>query len=212
MAGLTALHPNIALAQSSTAPSELNAPNTTPYDPAKDIPHPTLSRQFARWVAALRYEDLPPDVIDRAKGVTLHAISSLLLGSQMAEGKEAAQLVTEEETGVRNGATILVSGQKATRGGAAFANSEMTLAGGKWDTFRMLTHPGTSIIPTALVAAESNGASGKNFITGIVAGYEVMERMAADFIPDGDGARISRQPGVRHFRRHRRCRQNSRLQ
>ncbi len=183
MAGLTALHPSIALAQSSTAPSELNAPNTKPYDPAKDIPHPTLSRQFARWIAALRYEDLPPDVIDRAKGVTLHAISSLLLGSQMAEGKEAAQLVTEEETGVHNGATILVSGQKATRGGAAFANSEMTLAGGKWDTFRMLTHPGTSIIPTALVAAESNGASGKNFITGIVAGYEVMERMAADFIP-----------------------------
>ena len=52
MAGLTALHPSIALAQSSTAPSELNAPNTKPYDPAKDIPHPTLSRQFARWIAA----------------------------------------------------------------------------------------------------------------------------------------------------------------
>ena len=70
-----------------------------------------------------------------------------------------------------------------TRGGAAFANSEMMLAGGKWDTFRMLTHPGTAIIPAALVAAEAEGASGEDFITGVAAGYEVMERMAADWIP-----------------------------
>jgi 2-methylcitrate dehydratase PrpD len=57
------------------------------------------------------------------------------------------------------------------------------LAGGKWDTFRMLTHPGTAIIPGALVAAEGERASGRDFITAIAAGYEVMERMAADWIP-----------------------------
>ena len=59
----------------------------------------------------------------------------------------------------------------------------MALAGGKWDTFRMLTHPGTCIVPAALAAAEANSASGEDFIAGLVAGYEVMERMAADFIP-----------------------------
>jgi 2-methylcitrate dehydratase PrpD len=144
---------------------------------------PSLSRQFARWVAALRYEDLPLAVIDRAKGLTLHALSSLLLGSQFPGGREAVRLVTEEESGVREGATVMANGTKVTRSGAAFANSEMTLAGGKWDTFRMLTHPGTSIIPSAFVMAETVGASGKDFITGVVAGYEVMERMAADFIP-----------------------------
>ena len=47
----------------------------------------------------------------------------------------------------------------------------------------MLTHPGTAIIPAALVAAEAEGASGRDFITGVAAGYEVMERMAADWIP-----------------------------
>ena len=47
----------------------------------------------------------------------------------------------------------------------------------------MLTHPNTSILPGAFVAAETAGASGKDFITGVAAGYEVMERMAADFIP-----------------------------
>jgi hypothetical protein len=126
---------------------------------------------------------LPREVVDRAKGVTLQSLASVLLGSQTAPGQQAVKLIAEEEAGVRNGATIMVSGRKATKGGAAFANSEMAFAGGKWDTFRMLTHPGTSIVPGAFVAAETAGASGKDFITGIAAGYEVMERMAADFIP-----------------------------
>src|SRR6266545_1324105 len=72
----------------------------------------SLSRQLARWVVGLRYEDLPPEVVDRAKGVTLHSLASVLLGSQSPAGQEAVKL-----------------------------------------------------------------------ITGLVAGYEVMERMAADFIP-----------------------------
>ncbi len=143
----------------------------------------SLSRQFAHWVAGLRYEDLPPEVVDRAKGVTLHCLASVLLGANTGPGKQAVKLVTGEEAGVRKGATIMVDGTVATRGGAAYANSEMALGGGKFDTFRMLTHPGTSIIPAALVAAESAGASGKTFLTGVAAGYEVMERLAADFIP-----------------------------
>jgi 2-methylcitrate dehydratase PrpD len=77
----------------------------------------------------------------------------------------------------------MVNGARVTKGGAAFANAEMAMAGGKWDTFRMLTHPGTSILPGAFVAAESTGASGRDFITGLAAGYEVLERLAADFIP-----------------------------
>ena len=143
----------------------------------------SLSRQLAQWVAGLRYEDLPPAVIDRAKGVTLQAITSVLIGSQSRAGQQAVKLIADEEEGVRKGATIMVDGRKVTKGGAGFANSEMAFSGGKWDTFRMLTHPGTSIIPGALVAAEATGASGKDYITGVAAGYEVMERLASDFIP-----------------------------
>ncbi len=143
----------------------------------------SLSRQLAQWVVGLNYEDLPPAVVDRAKGVTLHTLASVLIGSQTAPGKQAVRFITEEEAGVRKGATIMVDGAVATKGGAAFANSEMALAGGKYDTFRMLTHPNTSIVPGAFVAAEVAGVSGKDYLTGIAAGYEVMERMAADFIP-----------------------------
>ncbi|HMB74364.1 MAG TPA: MmgE/PrpD family protein [Gammaproteobacteria bacterium] len=142
-----------------------------------------LSRRFGNWAAALDYDDLPADVIDRAKGVTLQALVSILLGSRTDAGRQAVALVVDEEAGVRRGATVLVDGSTVTVGGAVFANAEMALAGGKWDTFRMLTHPGTGIVPAALAAAEMSAASGRDFIAGIVAGYEVMERMAAEHVP-----------------------------
>ena len=47
----------------------------------------------------------------------------------------------------------------------------------------MLTHPGTASSRPRFAAAETEGASGQDFITGVAAGYEVMERMAADWIP-----------------------------
>src|SRR2546427_13032457 len=99
----------------------------------------SLSRQFARWVAALRYEDLPPAVVDRAKGVTLHGLASVLLGSRTPGGRQAVQLITEEEGGGRSGATILVDGAAVTQGGAAFANARMGVAGREEVPVRMRT-------------------------------------------------------------------------
>jgi len=197
VAGMAAMAPLVAL--NATA-------DPSAFGPRDDSAESTasggvsMSRQLARWAAGLRYEDLPPAVVDRLKGFSLHAITSALLGSQLPAGKEAVKLMLEEEAGARNGATILVNGAKVTKSGAAFANSEMIYAGGKLDSFRMLTHPGTTIVPCALAAAEAQGASttptrakparvggpgasGKEFIAALAAGYEVMERMAADFIP-----------------------------
>jgi hypothetical protein len=143
----------------------------------------SLSRDFAVFVANLRYDDLPEAVVDRAKGVTLQALSSALLGSNMPASKQALTLMQEEEAGGGGATTVLCHGAKLTKAGAAFVDAETIFAGGKWDTFRMLTHPGVAILPAALVAAETAGCSGREFLTGIAAGYEVMERMAAEFIP-----------------------------
>src|SRR5438094_1665140 len=143
----------------------------------------SLSRDFAAFVAELDYGKLPPEVVDRAKGVTLQALSSALLGSQMPASRQALALMQEEEAGGGGAATVLCHGAKLTKAGAAFVNAETIFAGGKWDTFRMLTHPGVAILPAALAAAEATAASGRAFLTGVAAGYEVMERMAAEFIP-----------------------------
>jgi hypothetical protein len=142
----------------------------------------SLSRQLAGWVAGLRFEDLPPEVVDRARGVTLHGLASALLGHDLPAPLQALRLMQEEDAGASAG-TVLVHGTRLTRSGAAYVNAEMILAGGKWDTFRMLTHPGSAILPAALVAAEVEHATGRDYLVAIAAGYEVMERMAADFIP-----------------------------
>src|SRR5437588_4969598 len=143
----------------------------------------SLSRQFAAFAANLRYEDLPPDVVDRAKGVTLQALSSALIACDVPGSRQALALMREEEAGGGGAATVLCHGARLTKAGAAFVNAETIFAGGKWDTFRMLTHPGIAILPAAFAVAEITGASGKEFLTAVAAGYEVMERMAAEFIP-----------------------------
>jgi len=143
----------------------------------------SLSRDFSRFVADLSYDVLPPEVIDRAKGVTLQALTSALVARDMPASQQALSLMQEEEAGGAGIASVLCGGVKLTKAGAAFVNAEMILAGGKWDTFRMLTHPGTAILPAALVAAEITGCGGKTLLTGIAAAYEVMERMASEFIP-----------------------------
>src|SRR3954469_25148967 len=143
----------------------------------------SLSCHFATFVADLTYEALPDAVIDRAKGVTLQALSSALVAHDMPASRQALALMREEEAGGGGAATVLCHGAKLTKAGAAFVNAETIFAGGKWDTFRMLTHPGIAILPGALIAAETTGCSGREFLTGVAAGYEVMERMAAEFIP-----------------------------
>src|SRR6185312_1435712 len=139
----------------------------------------SLSREFAAFVDGLAYGDLPPAVADRAKGVTLQALASALVGQAMPASRQALALAREEEAGGGGAATVLCHGQKLTKAGAAFVNAETIFAGGKWDTFRMLTHPGTAILPAALAAAEWKGVDGKTLLAGVAAGYEVMERMAA---------------------------------
>ena len=143
----------------------------------------SLSREFAAFVAGLKYEDLPAAVVDRAKGVTLQALSSALVARDMAPTRQALAIMREEEAGGPGIATTLCIGEKFTKAGAAFVNAEMIFAGGKWDTFRMLTHPGIAILPAALAAAETTRCSGKTFLTAIAAAYEVLERMASEFIP-----------------------------
>jgi 2-methylcitrate dehydratase PrpD len=143
----------------------------------------SISRRLSGWVAGLAYSDIPPEVLDRARGVTLQGLSSCLLGHDFPETRQAIRLVEEEELGCSGTSTALVDGRRFTRAGAAFINSEMMFAGGKWDTFRMVVHANCAILPAALMAAEATRCSGRAFLTGVAAGYEVTERLAADFVP-----------------------------
>ena len=53
----------------------------------------SLSREFAAFVANLKFEDLPPEVVDRAKGVTLQALTSALVARDMPASRQAFALM-----------------------------------------------------------------------------------------------------------------------
>ena len=76
---------------------------------------PSMSREISAWVETLTFEDLPPNVVDRAKGVTLQALSSALLGHEFAEARQAVAMMQEEEAGGGGAATCLVTGTKLTK-------------------------------------------------------------------------------------------------
>jgi len=142
----------------------------------------SLSRTFARYVTTLQYEELPPQVVDKVKASLLHAMIIAIVGSSNSHGKAAIRLAREEE-GRPEGAIILVDGGRATRCGAAFANSKLMHATNQSDSYRMLIHPGPCVIPAGLAAAELGGCTGQELLTAVAAGYEVEARIAGDFIP-----------------------------
>ena len=143
----------------------------------------TISRRLSRWVEGLGYENLPADVLDRARGVVFQGFTSCLLGHEHAETQQAIRLIEDDEQGAVGTTTALVDGRRFSRSGAAFINSEMMFAGGKLDSFCMVLHPGSAVLPAAVAAAEATRCSGREFLVGVVAGYEVMQRLAADFVP-----------------------------
>ena len=142
----------------------------------------SLSRTFARYVASLEYGALPPEVVDKVKASLLHALVISIVGEGTSHGKAAIALAKEEESRP-GGATILVDGGRATRVGAAFANSKLMHATNQTDSYRMLIHPGPCVIPAGLATAELGGKGGPEFLAALAAGYEVEARIAGDFIP-----------------------------
>ena len=142
----------------------------------------SLSRSLARFVDNLQFDNLPPEVPDKVKTSLLHGLLGAFLGAETTHAKASIELVKLEE-GRADGATILVDGARATRCGAAFANSKLMHATNQSDSYRMLIHPGPCVIPAALATAQIERRTGRELITALAAGYEVEARIAGDFIP-----------------------------
>jgi 2-methylcitrate dehydratase PrpD len=143
---------------------------------------PALSRQFARWAAELTFQDLTPKVVDKVKALLLHALTGGVLGAGKHQAVDAVQFTLKEE-GKPDGASLIWHDGRATRVGAAYANSEMMHVSGLFDSYRMLTHPGPVLVPAALANAELEGRSGRDLIVALAAGYEFELRLCDEFIP-----------------------------
>jgi 2-methylcitrate dehydratase PrpD len=148
-----------------------------------------LAVQLGEFVAALRFNDLPSAVIDKAKALVNHAVTVALAGSNTARAVAARRVVLTHEAlgerriGTGQGATLWGDGARVTRPGAVFANAVAVAVNNQCDSYHMLTHPGVLIIPAGLATAEGEGRTGQELLAALVAGYEVQCRCARDFIP-----------------------------
>jgi 2-methylcitrate dehydratase PrpD len=147
----------------------------------------TLAQKLGRFAAGLRYEDLPPRVLDKVKACILHCVGVGLAGHGSGAVKAARTVILAEEgrggSQGERGATILVTGERATPYGAAFVNSSLMHAKLQEDAYHTGSHPGVMIVPAALAVAETRGRSGRDLIAAVAAGYEIEAALTADFIP-----------------------------
>lgn len=148
-----------------------------------------LAVQLGEFVARLRFEDLPPNVVDKGKALINHSVTVGLACSNAPRARSARAAVNDHEglgkrqVGGGQGATLWVDGSRVTRVGAVFANGVAIAVNQQCDSYHMLTHPGVLIIPAGIATAEGEGRNGQELLTAIIAGYEVQCRVARDFIP-----------------------------
>lgn len=134
------------------------------------------TQELADFTYHLKYEDVPPEVIERAKFIAMQVIGVSFAVTGLPVADKAIGL-GKACGGSGGDATIWIDGTKSSVAGAAFANS--TLADAlDWEDCSWTGHPSASIIPCAFASAEALHKSGKDYLLSIVAGYEVYQRIA----------------------------------
>ncbi|MBZ8132165.1 MmgE/PrpD family protein [Afifella sp. IM 167] len=142
-----------------------------------------LTRRYAKLVAELRYEDLPPDVAEKAKWIIRDGLGNQIAASATAE--PAARVIEMvQEWGGAPEATIVGYGTKVPVPMASMCNAmlghgvELDDAHGSG-----LIKAGSVIVPTVLATAEKHKASGKDVVAAVVGGYEIAVRVAKAINP-----------------------------
>ena len=131
------------------------------------------SQELARFAAELRFEQIPSDVLRRCEDLFLDTIGSIFAGSTERPVKtiEAFAIAQGPEQGK---AQILASGRFTSPLFAAMVNAAAAHMVEQDDLHNSsVFHPACVVFPPALAVAQSLGASGRDFLTACVVGYEV---------------------------------------
>lgn len=136
----------------------------------------TLAQRFADYATALRFEDLPPEVIHEAKRRVIDSFGCAL-GAYDAEPCVVARDVAGGFSAAR-GAVLWGTRHVAPPDWAAFANGCLVRYLDYNDTYlsKEPAHPSDNI-PAAFAAAQAHGARGADLIAAIVLAYEVQCRL-----------------------------------
>ncbi len=135
------------------------------------------TRDLARFGAALRYEHIPAEAVARIKSSVLDSLGCCLFGATLPWTRKVAQLADLE--GAKPVASFIGMGRKSSVSLACLVNGTGGHAFELDDIHKeSIVHPGSIATPVALALAEERGgASGREVITAMVAGYEVGTRV-----------------------------------
>ena len=135
------------------------------------------TKALAEYAALLRYEDIPAPVIAMTKACVIDAVAVALFGSSLPWSNSVEQFA--RHVGSNGSSTILAPQlRRASAPAAALANGTFAHAF-EFDNLRQPSvgvHPGSTATVGALAVAEECGASGRDFLTALVAGNECMLR------------------------------------
>ena len=142
----------------------------------------SVSRTLAEWSGALKYEDLPADVVECAKRFLYDSIGCAFGGYQTDDVRIASEVV--DASGGNPQATLIGSGRKVSAIDASFLNSLMIRALDFNDIYwkQDPSHP-SDIMPAAMACGELNVKGGKDLILGIVLGHEIEMRLCEAAFP-----------------------------
>jgi 2-methylcitrate dehydratase PrpD len=129
--------------------------------------------RLADFSAALAYEDLPADVVAKARVHLLDTLGAAFAGTR---SREFGQVLATIEPRADGAAGIWGSDLRASVRDAALVNGvaahvfELDDTGG-------CDHSGAVVVPALMAAAEGRAVSGREFLTAFVVGYEVGRRV-----------------------------------
>ena len=142
------------------------------------------TRKLACHAATLQYDALPPALVDLLKRCVLDTLGVATGASTLApEAKLVADYVMD--LGGKRESTILGFGGRAPAAWAAFVNGSLGHML-DYDDLGESGHPGIVTIPVALAVGQRlGGVSGREFISALAAGTDVMTRLTqAITVPD----------------------------
>ncbi|NBR27101.1 MAG: MmgE/PrpD family protein [Betaproteobacteria bacterium] len=167
----------------------------------------SATRTLCEFLSAIRYEDIPCDVVMRTEDLFLDWFASTLAGKDARPTRVMEKFAAE--MGPADGAAeILVSRKRTSPVFAALINGAASHFVEQDDLHNSsVLHPGTVVFPAVLAAAQAAGSSGREFIAAAVAGYECGVRVGEFlgrshyriFHTTGTAGKLAAAAGVAHI-------------
>jgi 2-methylcitrate dehydratase PrpD len=136
-----------------------------------------VTEKLAGFVAEVKYENLPQEVIVSAKQLVLDCLGVAIAGTTSPVGQIIVKFGKETREG--SDATVVGDGFTTSVPTAAFVNGTLAHALDIDDTAaHTVAHPSAPVLPALLAIGERFKLSGKTLLTAYVLGLEVFYRLA----------------------------------